>query len=139
MKSRRNYWVVLSVALGIVLGGHQASAQDPVDEGKDIAPAVTISDIEILNNRLNAVEKSSAVLSTEHNYLDIATQKGDVVFKIGGVVQGDYRSYFSPGTKYDDYLPIGSGSYPEEGAAGATTNKSTTTFLDRKVRLALVA
>jgi phosphate-selective porin OprO/OprP len=137
----------LLVFLAIFLAGLSLTtvkvwAKDSSNQGADSVDnpsAVSVSDLEALNNRLNAVEKSSVVLSTEHNYLDISTQKGDVVLKIGGTVQGDYRTYFLPSSTYDDSLPIGSATYPEEGATAAVVNKSSSTFLDRKVRLDLVA
>ncbi|HTC22438.1 MAG TPA: porin, partial [bacterium] len=143
MKSRKKYLGLLAALLAGVLGVNRSYAQDTTDDTKDTAPAITTSDLEILNNRLTALEKSSVVLSFEHNYLDLSTQKGDFVLKIGGVVQGDYRSYFEPATKYDDYLPIGeSGGGTnnfEEGATAPAVNKSTSTFLDRKIRLDVVA
>ncbi len=98
-----------------------------------------VTGLEGLNNRLNLLEKQTVLLTVEHNYLDLSDPDGDVILKFGGVVQGDYRTYFTPATSYDDYLPIGSGTYPEEGATGATANKSTSTFLDRKVRLDVIA
>ncbi len=149
MKKLFAYWLVLLA--GLFLTTARVGAQEPssVGNSKQDAPstdtpaAVSASDIEALNNRLNALEKGSVVLSTEHNYLDIGTQKGDIVFKIGAVVQGDYRSYFYPASSYDENLPIGAAGGGvtnfEEGATAASVNKSSSTFLDRKVRLDLVA
>ena len=64
------------------------------------------------------------------------------------MVQGDCRSYFEPSSSYDDYLPIGESAVVskgvtynnfEQGATAASVNKSSSTFLDRKVRLDLIA
>jgi phosphate-selective porin OprO/OprP len=134
--------VLLVLLAGLGFAGVKARADEspkPTGEVQDNPPVVSASDLEILNNRLNALEKGSVVLTTEHNYLDIGTKNGDIVLKIGGTVQGDYRSYFLPSTTYDDGLPVGSSTYPEEGATAAAVNKSSSTFLDRKVRLDLVA
>ena len=150
MKFSKRILAVLTAGLLVAGGAGRALADDTASDASaktstatvvdtDSPTAFTPSDLEIINNRLNSLEKSSVVLSSEHNYEDISTQKGDFVLKIGGVVQGDYRSYFEPKTTYDDYLNIGSATNPEEGAAGATANKSSSTFLDRKVRLDIVA
>jgi phosphate-selective porin OprO/OprP len=133
---------LLALLAGLFLTTARVGAQDTTSQesaSADQPAKVSVSDLEALNNRLNALEKGSVVLTTEHNYLDIGTKSGDIVLKIGAVVQGDYRSYFLPASSYDDYLPIGSTTYPEQGAAAAAVNKSSSTFLDRKVRLDLVA
>src|SRR5580692_7781722 len=100
MKKLFVYQLVLLVGLSLINARVWADS--------DQSAAVSASDIGALNNRLTDLEKSAVVLSTEHNYLDIATQKGDLVLKIGGVVQGDYRFYFAPRTTYASYLAIGS-------------------------------
>ncbi len=138
MRSINKVLAVLAVAASCGWGGSRVWAQDTAAEGKDAAPVLTTSDLEIINNRLTALEKKSVVATFEHNYLDLSDPKGDFVLKIGGVVQGDYRYYFSPASSYDNYLPIGSGTYPELGATSGTVNKSSSTFLDRKVRLDLI-
>ncbi len=103
-------------------------------------PTVTpVAGLEGLNNHLALLEKQAVVLSVEHNYVDLSDSQGDVVLKIGGVVQEDYRDYFQPNSSYYDYVPIGSTAEPELGASGATTNKSASTFLNRKTRLDLIA
>ncbi|HTA75722.1 MAG TPA: porin [bacterium] len=61
----------------------------------------------------------SVVITPEHNYLDFSSADGNTVFKLGGVVQSDYRYFLGPNTQYFD--PTGRD-----------------TFLIRKVRLDLV-
>jgi phosphate-selective porin OprO/OprP len=149
MKLSQKISAVLAAGILAVLGAGRAWADDTTADTSttasttttdtDAPAAITTSDLEIINNRLGALEKNSVVLSTEHNYEDISTQKGDFVLKVGGTVQGDYRSYFEPRTTYDDFLPIGENPYYEEGATAASVNKSSSTFLDRKVRLDIVA
>ena len=156
MEHRDKFLTVLVLALvgtlagkgawaGNSTGGHTAATPSAVttpSDGGDESPAaepMPFAGVEGLNNRLRQLEKNNVILTTEHNYLDLSDPSGNLIFKIGGGVQEDYRSYFQPGTSYFDYVPIGSAAYPEEGAAGAVTNKSTNTFLNRKTRLDLIA
>jgi phosphate-selective porin OprO and OprP len=112
------------------------------DEAQPTPELTPFAGVEGLNNRLNQLEKSGVVLTTEHNYLDLSDPSGDVIFKIGGNLQEDYRSYFQPNSSYDDYLPIGGAGGAvtnyEEGATSPMVNKSTSTFLNRKTRLDLI-
>ena len=112
------------------------------DDAQPTPELTPFAGVEGLNNRLNKLEKSTVVLTTEHNYLDFSDPSGDVIFKIGGVVQEDYRSYFGPSTSYDEYVPIGGSGGGvtnfEEGATSPTVNKSTSTFLNRKTRLDVI-
>jgi phosphate-selective porin OprO and OprP len=139
---KKTFVNLLFLLASLSLGGTKIWAQDDSSGLEDKVKA--------LEARLDALEaqgltttasagKVPALLSFEHNYLDISTPDGKFVFKLGGVVQADDRNYFKPATAYDDYLPLGSTPYPELGATGATANKSSDTFLDRKVRLDLWA
>lgn len=153
MKSRKSVFALAVLVLVGILSSARSWAQDSTggkttaaagtpsggDEAQPTPALTPFAGVEGLNNRLNQLEKSEVVLTTEHNYLDLSDPSGDVIFKIGGNVQEDYRSYFQPSTSYFDYVPIGSTDEPEEGAAGATTSKSTSTFLNRKTRLDLIA
>lgn len=106
---------------------------------QDATPSpVPVAGFEGLNNHLNQLEKQALVVSMEHNYLDLSDSTGDVILKIGGVLQEDYRSYFGPASGYYDYVPIGQGPNFEEGAVAPVVGKSTSTFLNRKTRLDFV-
>ena len=145
MKIQKKGWtlsVFLSAVVFLGAGGVLGDeAQKPTgQEGATPAPAVTpFTGLEGLNNRLSQLENKTVVLTVEHNYLDLSDPQGNVIFKIGGVVQEDYRSYFGPASNYYDFVPIGENPYFEEGATSPAVGKSTSTFLDRKVRLDLIA
>lgn len=141
MGIRKGVRTVLAAGILSAAGafGDWSRAEDQGPAGAVTAAATPATGLEGLNHRLSQLEGRSVVLTTEHNYLDLSDPQGDVIFKIGGVVQEDYRYYFQPNASYFNYVPIGSPTYPELGATGPVVNKSTSTFLDRKVRLDLVA
>lgn len=109
---------------------------DTVSTTRLITPA---SGLEGVNNHLAQLEKRTVVLSVEHDYLDLSDSEEDLILKIGGVVQEDYRAYFGPTSSYYDYVPIGQSPYFEQGATAPVVGKSTSTFLNRKTRLDLIA
>lgn len=156
MKSRKLIFASVVLVLAGILGSVRSWAEESKGDKTDAAatavatpsggdeaqptPELTpFAGVEGLNNRLNKLEKSEVVLSTEHNYLDFSDPAGDVIFKIGGTVQEDYRNYFGPSSSYYDFVPLGQSPNFEEGATAPTVGKSTSTFLNRKTRLDTVA
>jgi hypothetical protein len=100
MKKIRLAWLLVAAVLSFA--GTQVWAQD--DSG-DLQ-----AQLKSVQQRLDALEEQKTasttgtrvVLTTEHNYLDFSDPTGNVVFKLGGVVQSDYRYFLGPNTQYFD-------------------------------------
>lgn len=146
MKSRKKYLALLAVVFAGILAGGRVFAQDSAGNTGNASSAGSVPDLQTLSDEFNALSKASVVVSTEHNYLDLATPDKSIIFKVGGLVDGQYRNFFGSSQSNDLFLPIGESqtiagkTYNdyEEGATAASVNKSDDTFLDRRVRLDLI-
>ena len=76
---------ILAAGFFAILGVTSAKAQNDAENGGNTTTAVTnteltTSDLEIINNKINALAKSSVVVTTEHNYLDLYAHEVEMLY-----------------------------------------------------------